>query len=160
MSINLKLEHPAEYVATNLLLDAAQRFTELDKDLCKQMGKLCVPALIRFSKDSLFALEAVNLDDEELKWMSRRELLKKIFTILYNCIRYILVFCTLFKMGPWSWVALSKSITEFVIKFSSVPSHDFSYFVKENPVRRTSNKTPHISSMITISIAQCVSQCL
>ena len=86
--VNWKLKHPAEYVAANLLLDAAQRFTELDKDLCKQMGKLCVPALIRFSKDSLFALEAVNLDDEELKWMSRRELLKKIFTILYNCIRY------------------------------------------------------------------------
>ena len=84
----MQLNHPAEYVAFNLLLDAAQRFTELNNDLCRNMAEECVPALLGFTRDIFFSVEALNLDDEELKWMSRRELLKKIFTILYNCIRY------------------------------------------------------------------------
>ncbi|XP_041472786.1 uncharacterized protein LOC121422047 isoform X2 [Lytechinus variegatus] len=85
--INDQLEHPGLYIGFNLLVDAAQRFTENGVELCRKMGKVAVPLLLELIRDSFFEVEALNRDDEELKWMSRRELLKKIFTLFYNCIR-------------------------------------------------------------------------
>ncbi|XP_071498021.1 uncharacterized protein [Diadema antillarum] len=85
--INDQLEHPAAYIGINLLLDAAQRFTESSTELSQAMGQNAVPLLLYFLGDPFFSTERLDRDDEALKWMSRRELLKKIFTILYNCIR-------------------------------------------------------------------------
>ena len=83
------------YIAFNLLLDAAQRFTENDQELARQMGRDVVPVMLAFVQDPFFDVEALNRDDEELKWMSRRELMKKVLTLLYNCIRYITNYRTL-----------------------------------------------------------------
>eukprot|EP00057_Strongylocentrotus_purpuratus_P012735 XP_011667209.1 PREDICTED: uncharacterized protein LOC105439671 [Strongylocentrotus purpuratus] len=84
---NDQINHPGFYIAFNLLIDAAQRFTENSPKLCRQMGHTVVPLILELVSNTFYDLEALNRDDEELKWMSRRELLKKMFTMLYNCIR-------------------------------------------------------------------------
>ncbi|XP_072182071.1 uncharacterized protein [Diadema setosum] len=83
-----QLNHPAEYIAVNLLLDATQRFTESDAELSQSIGRnIAIAYLFEFLENPFFDVERLDRDDEALKWMSRRELLKKILTILYNCIR-------------------------------------------------------------------------
>ncbi|XP_030845200.1 uncharacterized protein LOC764345 isoform X2 [Strongylocentrotus purpuratus] len=85
---NDQINHPGLYIGLNLLIDASQRFTENSPELSRQMGKNKVVLMILDKlRDPFFDVEALNRDDEELKWMSRRELLKKMFTLLYNCIR-------------------------------------------------------------------------
>eukprot|EP00057_Strongylocentrotus_purpuratus_P018760 XP_011673234.1 PREDICTED: uncharacterized protein LOC105442628 [Strongylocentrotus purpuratus] len=85
--VNDQIKNPGVYIGFNLLIDAAQRFTENNPELCRQMGKKAVPGILEIVNDPFFEVKALNRDDEFLKWMSRRELLKKMFTLLYNCIR-------------------------------------------------------------------------
>ncbi|XP_071491518.1 uncharacterized protein [Diadema antillarum] len=85
--IHDQLEYPAAYIGFNLLLDATQRFTDSNAELGKAMGQEAAPLLLKFIDESFFSAGRIDRDNEGLMWMSRRELLKKILTILYNCIR-------------------------------------------------------------------------
>ncbi|XP_041471482.1 uncharacterized protein LOC121420981 [Lytechinus variegatus] len=87
IDIKDQLTYPGQYIAVNLLLDATQRFTEVNQALCKDMGRRCLPALLSILNDPFYSCDALNGDDEQTRWMSRKEFLKKIFSIICNCLR-------------------------------------------------------------------------
>ncbi|XP_071501362.1 uncharacterized protein [Diadema antillarum] len=86
--VNDLIENPASYLAINLLLDATQGFTVAGDKLCQQIGELCVPALLAVLHDRFYSVDALNMDSKKLRWMSRREFLKRVLTVLYHCIRH------------------------------------------------------------------------
>nr|XP_054771677.1 uncharacterized protein LOC129279601 [Lytechinus pictus] len=88
VNVNDQLANPATYLAISMLLDATQGFTEIGVDLCRDMGTECVGALLLVLYDKFYEVDELNMDSKKLRWMSRREFLKRVLTVLYHCIRH------------------------------------------------------------------------